>query len=456
LIIDDERTFRVVTEEALRAAGYEVAAAATGTAGQKLWRSLGPEVVILDRNLPDLDGLDLLRQHRAERERNRQDCQVILVTAYADVESAVEALKLGAYDYLTKPLQLAELMNTVRNASEALRMHGRLDAMRLREEASLRELVPGESAAMKRVLDLVDKVAQSPATTVLITGESGTGKQLIAELTHSRTPDRAATPFVDLNCAAMPEALLESELFGHERGAFTDAKEAKRGLLELADEGTLFLDEIGELPPGMQAKLLKVLDTMSFRRVGGTRDRHVNVRVVAATNKDLDEEVRERRFRLDLYHRLAVFRIDVPPLRERRDDILPLARHFLDRLARRLGKPISAFSPESEAALRAYDFPGNVRELRNIVERAAVLETQSVVQSGSLLLGPAANRTQHHPLEAFFAEGVSPPSLVELERAYLERLLVHSRGNRAAVARILGVSYPTVQKKIRDYGLDAR
>jgi DNA-binding NtrC family response regulator len=454
LVIDDERTFRVVAQEALTTAGYEVSVAPTGTAGLKLWNSLGPEVVILDRSLPDMDGLDILRQQRSGKERGLRDCHVIMVTAYADVASAVEALKLGAYDYLTKPLQLADLINSVQNALEALRLRGQIDAVQTREAASVKELQPGESAAMRRVLELVEKVAQSPATTVLLTGESGTGKQLIAELLHAGTPRGGkAAPFVELNCAAMPEALLESELFGHERGAFTDAKEAKRGLIELADEGTLFLDEVAELPAATQAKLLKVLDSMTFRRVGGTRDRRVNLRIVAATNRNLEADVQEGRFRLDLFHRLAVFRIDVPPLRERREDILPLARYFLQGLNRRLGRALSGFTPEALAALQRYEFPGNVRELKNIVERAVVLETGREVQIGSLLLGARPRASSEHPLETFFAEGTTPPTLEQLERLYMGRVMAFAGGNRTQMARVLGVSYPTVQKKIRDYGL---
>jgi DNA-binding NtrC family response regulator len=317
---------------------------------------------------------------------------------------------------------------------------------------------------MAEVLERIDKVAASPATTVLIQGESGTGKELCATLIHQRTQVRAEEPFVEINCASLPEQLLESELFGYERGAFTDAKASKRGLFEAADRGTLFLDEIGELGPGTQAKLLKVLETMTFRRLGGTRDHKVDVRVVAATNKELGREVSDGRFRLDLYHRLDVFHLRLPPLRDRREDILPLARFFLDRFASGMRKSLKRLSPEAEQILQHYSYPGNVRELRNLIERAVILETGEEVSAGSIVLtgGPAPGGSEARAAgpaarSAFFSlecgPGGVPPTLVELERAYIVRLLEHAAGNRTQVARLLGVSYPTVAKKIADYGI---
>jgi DNA-binding NtrC family response regulator len=308
---------------------------------------------------------------------------------------------------------------------------------------------------MQKVLDMVDKVAEATDTTVLIQGESGTGKELIADLIARRTPGRRDGPFVEINCATVPENLLESELFGHERGAFTDAKAQKRGLFEEADGGTLFLDEVGEMPLSTQAKLLRVLEEMTFRRLGGTRDLSVDVRVVAATNKELVDEVERGRFRLDLYHRLDVFHVRVPPLRDRREDILPLATHFLARFAARMRKSVSRFAPETERLLSGYDYPGNVRELRNVVERAVILSTGEVIDPGHIVLsGPSrALPTGGHFFAADLDPSGRPPDLGALERAYIARLLEFAGGNRTQVARLLGVSYPTIAKKIADYGL---
>jgi two-component system, NtrC family, response regulator AtoC len=292
---------------------------------------------------------------------------------------------------------------------------------------------------------------------VLIQGESGTGKELIADLIARRTRGRQEGPFVEINCASVPESLLESELFGHERGAFTDAKTQKRGLFEEADGGTLLLDEVGEMPVGTQAKLLKVLEEMTFRRLGGTRDLSVNVRVVAATNKELADEVERGAFRLDLYHRLDVFHIRVPSLRERPEDILPLAAHFLSRFATRMRKPASRFSPDTEKLLLGYDYPGNVRELRNIVERAVILSTRDAIDPDCIVISGPSRTAAGPATSAFFSVDVDPagkpPDLEGLERAYIARLLTFANGNRTAVARLLGVSYPTIAKKIADYGL---
>jgi DNA-binding NtrC family response regulator len=308
---------------------------------------------------------------------------------------------------------------------------------------------------MQKVIDMVDRVAEATDTTVLIEGESGTGKELIADLIARRTPRRREGPFVEINCATVPENLIESELFGHERGAFTDAKAQKRGLFEEADGGTLLLDEVGEMPMPTQAKLLRVLEEMTFRRLGGTRDLSVDVRVVAATNKELAEEVERGRFRLDLYHRLDVFHIRVPPLRDRREDILPLAAHFLERFAARMRKPVSRFLSETERLLTAYDYPGNVRELRNVIERAVILSSGDAIDPGCIVLsGPSrALPGAAHFFAAELDASGRPPDLEALERAYIGRLLEFAGGNRTQVARLLGVSYPTIAKKIADYGL---
>jgi two-component system response regulator AtoC len=391
---------------------------------------------------------------REMRERGL-DTLIVIATAYADVASAVQALKLGAFDYLSKPLQLPELVVTVRKALEAKRLRAQVRELAGRAQAAMGDFVPGASPAMRKVIDMVDKVSEATDTTVLIQGESGTGKELIADLIARRTPGRKDGPFVEINCASLPENLLESELFGYERGAFTDAKAQKRGLFEAADGGTLLLDEVGEMPMALQAKLLKVLEELTFRRLGGTRDLSVDVRVVAATNKELADEVKRGAFRLDLYHRLDVFHIRVPPLRDRREDILPLATHFLTKFATRMRKPAVRFAPATERMLLAYSYPGNVRELRNVIERAVILSSQEEVGTDCIVLSGGTD-TAAVP-SAFFgveldADG-KPPNLGALERAYIARLLELTGGNRTAVARLLGVSYPTVAKKISDYGL---
>src|SRR5215470_2405152 len=355
LVVDDEKTFRVVAEEALASEGFDVHTAPSGEAGLRAWRNEPQDIVILDRNLPDTDGIKVLEDILRESRERGVDSLVVIATAYADVTSAVAALKLGAFDYLAKPLQLPELVVTVRKAFETKRLRSQVRQLAGRADAQLGDFLPGSSPAMREVLDMVEKVAQATETTVLIQGESGTGKELVANLIHRKTPRRNEQPLVEINCASLPENLLESELFGYERGAFTDAKAQKRGLFEAADGGTLLLDEIGEMQPGLQAKLLKVLEEMSFRRLGGTRDLRVDVRVIAATNKDLAAEVKSGRFRLDLYHRLDVFHLRLPPLRERAGDILPLARHFLARFSKRVGQPMR-FAPATEDILRRYDY----------------------------------------------------------------------------------------------------
>lgn len=449
LVIDDEKTFRLVAQAALSAEGYEVLVASSGGQGLESARAARPDVVVLDRNLPDTDGLSVL--HALRSEGGPDAPSIIMATAYGEVENAVQALKAGAFDYLTKPLQLPDLVVTVQRAFETRRLERRAESFsgvaqrRLSQRGFL-----GDSEAARRTVELAEKVAASPDTTVLVTGESGTGKQVIAQLIHLRTPRRAAEPFVELNCAAVPEQLLESELFGHEPGAFTDAKRARTGLLEQAEGGTLFLDEVGDMPPATQAKLLKVLETQTFRRLGGSRDRTASVRFIAATHRDLQEAVRAGEFRLDLFHRLDVFRIDVPPLRNRRDDILPLAIAFLEELAARAGKTMRTLAPEAAAMLRNYDFPGNVRELRNLIERAVILETGSMLTAESLSLPPAVRG----PQPPDWLDREPPPSLEDVERRYLEHLLERAAGNRSQVARWMGVSYPTVAKKITDLGID--
>jgi DNA-binding NtrC family response regulator len=454
LVVDDDRSFRVVAQAGLAGEGYEVKTAASGREALEAARTFHPQVVLLDRNLPDADGLEVLSRLLAA---GADAPLVVMATAYGEIENAVAAMKRGAFDYLAKPIQLPALVVAVGKALSERRLRrraaGLTGASRRRLE---RGFCPGESAVMRGVVALAEKVAASRDTTVLVTGESGTGKELVAQLVHLRTPERGDGPFVELNCAAIPETLLEAELFGHEKGAFTDAARARPGLLEEAEGGTIFLDEIGDMPLATQAKLLKVLETHVFRRLGGTRDVEADVRFVAATHRDLDAAVAAGTFRLDLFHRLDVFRIHVPPLRERREDVLPLAHFFLAELAARAGKAIGGLAPETERRLLAYPFPGNVRELRNVIERAVILEAGPLLSEDAVLLrAPTpADRAPRPVAPAPPAGAPPPPTLADVEKAYVEQLLERAGGNRSQVARWMGVSYPTVVKKIADHGID--
>ena len=453
LVVDDDKSFRVVAQAALAAEGYEVRTAASGGEALLQARSFAPRVVVLDRNLPDADGLEVLT--RLLSEGGPEAPLVIMATAYGEIEHAVAAVKRGAFDYLAKPIELAALVVAVGRAASARRLRRRADGLAGASRRRLsRQFCEGGSAAMRQVLSLADRVAASPDTTVLVTGESGTGKELVAQRVHLATPGRGEAPFVELNCAAIPETLLEAELFGHEKGAFTDAARSKPGLLEEAEGGTLFLDEVGDMPLPTQAKLLKVLETRTFRRLGGTRDLEADLRFVAATHRDLDAAVASGAFRLDLFHRLDVFRIHLPPLRERPEDVLPLARFFLGELAVRAGRAVPRLSPEAERRLAGYPFPGNVRELRNVIERAVILEPGPLLTPAALRLhGEPGGADAAAPAASGAAEG-PPPTLAEMERRYLVELLERAQGNRSQVARWLDVSYPTVQKKIADFGID--
>jgi len=453
LVVDDDRSFRVVAQAALAAQGYEVRTAHSGGEALEAARAFQPEVVLLDRNLPDADGLEVLQRLLAPG--GSEAPLVVMATAYGEIENAVAAVKAGAFDYLAKPIALPVLLVAVGKALEARRLRRRAEgltgASRRRHQ---RGFCAGASPAMHQVIELATKVAASPDTTVLITGETGSGKELIAELVHLRTPGRGEGPLVELNCAAIPETLLEAELFGHEKGAFTDAARARPGLLEEAEGGTLFLDEIGDMPPATQAKLLKVLETRAFRRLGGGHDLTADVRFVAATHRDLAAAVREGRFRHDLFHRLDVFRIHVPPLRERPDDVLPLARFFLAELAGRAGKAIAGLAEETERLLLDYPFPGNVRELRNVIERAVILEGGGQLSPASVFLRPVTGEADLGGRGAPPANDGAPPTLAEVERAYLVGLLERAGGNKSQVARWMGVSFPTVSKRIADLGID--
>jgi two-component system response regulator AtoC len=454
LVVDDERVFRVMSEEALTANGFEARTAATLAKARAELVLSTPDVIVLDRRLPDGDGLDLLKAGTIDTRSGGP--LVIVVTAYGDVENAVEALRAGAVDYLTKPIQVTDLLVKLEKALEA---RGLRDRLRLVRTSTARPpLREGRSVAEKALRESLRSVSASPSTPVLLVGPSGAGKQCAAELLHSMTYENAEdAPFVEVNCAALPAELVESELFGHEKGAFTDARATRRGLVELADGGTLFLDEVTELPERSQAKLLKFLDTMRFRRVGGEREIAVQLRIVAATNRDVEEEVASGKFREDLFHRVSVFTIPVPALRDRREDIPDLAATFATFFAERVKKRVTGLNPDAVKKLVTYDYPGNVRELRNIIERAVILTRSTDIQAADIVL-PRTDVATSVGESAFFkvdlAESGEPLPADRVEHAYVLRVLEHFLGKRTQAAQALGMSYPTFLRKLRELGID--
>ena len=440
LIIDDEPSLVHALRLELSDLGHECHGAGTVTQAREILDKLDPDLAIIDLKLPDGDGIDLVRRIREEDRR----FPIVMLTAFASIPSAVEAMREGANDYVEKPIDSHQLSFILQRNLEAERIKGRLELYErmLPNGRSIPELV-GESEVFTKVMEMVRSVADPPGagsastlSAVLITGETGTGKDLLARYIHNIGP-LSAQPFVDVDCAALPRELLESELFGHERGAFTDAKNSKRGLLEIAAGGTIFLNEIGELPVELQTKLLSVLEGKSFRRVGGTRKIEMNVRVITATNSDLQERVAAETFRRDLFYRLNVFHIDLPPLRERGEDILLLAEHFVGRLCRKYRKPPAALSDEAEALLTKYPWPGNVRELVHVIERAALLHKDGLIGIEHLGMAPT-----HAPVT------IRGTTLSEVERRHIQETMEHTGGNVSKAARILGISRDTLRHRL--------
>jgi DNA-binding NtrC family response regulator len=443
LVVDDERLIRWSLREALEQEGYQVLEAGSAEEGLGLCDAEHPDIVFLDVRLPGMSGLEALRRLRTVDDT----CAVIMMTAYATVEEAVEALKQGAQEFLKKPFDLCEVRALLLKVASARRL--RRDLERLRREAAQQGAFIGTSAAVRKLLELAASVRDSD-TTVLVDGESGTGKGLLARVIHEMSA-RAKGPLVEVNCSAVPPGLFESELLGYERGAFTDARTAKRGLLELADGGTLVLDEIGEIPLPVQAKLLRCIEEKRFHRVGGLRDLEVDVRVVATTNRDLEQAVAAGKFRADLFFRLNVFPLHLPPLRARRDDIAALARHFVERMNRQLSKSVKGVSPEALRLMLAYDWPGNARELRNVIERGVLLATGDellpVHLPAELQAAPAGAAS---PAEGPGA-GVVP--LAAAERRLIEEALARAGGNQTGAARMLGVTRDTLRYRMKKHGL---
>ena len=443
LVVDDEELIRWSLREGLKGEGYEILEAGSGTEALEQFKQ-GVDLVLLDYRLPETDGLSVLR----DLKKLDPDVLVILLTSLVSVEIAVEAMKLGAFHFANKPFNVDDVSATVARALETTRLRREVKQLRENEARpyTLRAIV-GESETMEALRQMVAKVAGSPASTVLLTGESGTGKDLVAKTIHYSSA-RASRPFMNITCSALPEQLLESELFGHERGAFTDARLQKRGLLESADGGTVFLDEIGEMVAALQAKLLRFLEEKSFKRVGGAADIRVDVRVVAATNRNLEEQVAKGGFRSDLYYRLNVLPIRLPALREHADDVPALVDFFVDAFNREFKKRIAGVTPAAAALLKGYGWPGNVRELRNVVERAMLLAEGArleVHDFGALKTGLGSGDPFELP-----AAGVD---LDDLERSLVVQALRRAGGNQTKAAALLGLNRDQIRYRIEKFGL---
>ena len=446
LIVDDEPSLRKVLRAHLGRAGYEVETAEDGEAAVQALDEAPFDLVVSDLRMPRMDGMGLLGWCRT----HHPGLPVVLITAHGTVDSAVEAIKQGAYDYITKPFDQEELRSII---SRALATEER-SRRRLQVGENGRFDIIGRTPAMRGVFDLVDKIASSP-TTVLVTGESGTGKELVARAIHQQS-NRTSEPFIQVNCGAIPENLFESELFGHERGAFTGAVTSRPGRFELANGGTLFLDEIGELPRDMQVKLLRVLQERRFERVGGVRSIEVDVRLVAATNRDLATEVKAGRFREDLYYRLNVVPVRLPALRERPDDIPLLVEHFISRFNKRLDRAVEGVTPEATAAMMAHPWPGNIRELENLIERAVLLSEAPMISLGAMpgLEGPSSAPSERPAdIEDMGLKDYVRAYTAKLERARIRRVLDAEGGNVTRAARRLEISRKSLQMKMKEYGL---
>jgi len=452
LVVDDEQSMREFLDIMLKKEGYKVSLASNGDEVLKYIDKDIFDLVLLDIRMPKMDGIAVLKKIKS----TSPETVVIMITAYASADTAIKAMKEGAYDYITKPFKVDEIKLIIKNALE--KKHLQKENVLLKRVVRDRYVfdnIIGQSPKMLALYDLLEKVAPTK-TNVLITGESGTGKELVAKAIHYNSP-RKEKAFVTLNCGAIPEALIESELFGHMKGAFTDAIATKKGLFEMADEGTIFLDEISELPLMMQVKLLRVLQDREFKRVGGTEDIRVDVRIIAATNKDLERAVKEKRFREDLFYRLNVIQIKLPSLRERREDIPVLAAHFLKRYSEELNKNISRISPEALHLLLNYEYPGNVRELQNIIERAVALGTDQELTATNLR---SYLDEQIHTKKGVIdleipSEGIDLEKVVEdLERTLLVKALDKTMGIKKKAAELLHINFRSMRYRLEKYGLN--
>ena len=444
LIIEDNEDMGFTLANVLNKQGYETFTATTGEEGIEFVRRELIDLVLSDLKLPKMSGLDVMSEIKSIDD----DIVIVMMTATTDAKPAIEAMKMGAFDYLVKPFELDELKLVMKNALETHQL--KREVARLKREHRQEDYIQaiyGESHPIKEVCKLIEIVAKTPKTSILIQGESGTGKELVANAIHYAS-QRMDKPFIKLNCSAIPENLLESELFGHEKGAFTDAKIQKKGLFELANGGTIFLDEISSMKFNLQPKILRVIETQTFRRIGGITDINIDVRVVAATNTDLSELVKQKEFRDDLYYRLKVMEISLPTLRERGDDILLLAKIFLQEYNKEFNKTITGFTGETENLLVKYHWPGNVRELKNVIERGVILCQESELSSEHLPIELRGEKVQAAAPGAFMGQ----IALEDVEKYHISKVLESVSGNKSQAAKILNISRSTLREKLKLYG----
>lgn len=449
LVVDDEHLIRWTLEQHLNNEGCEVFTAEDGEKALEMVKELVPDLVLLDNQLPGATGIEVLGRIK----QFDKNIVVIMITAHGMLETAVKAMKLGAYDYISKPFNLDELTITIKKSLETVSLRREVKLLKEQQMESFRsETIIGKSRAIQSILGMIDKVALSDASTVLIQGESGTGKELVAKAIHNKSA-RAEKAFMAINCAALPETLLESELLGHEKGAFTDAKAMKKGLFELADGGTVFLDEVGDMAYSMQAKLLRILEDKTFKRVGGVKDITVDVRVISATNQDLKDLMGEGTFRKDLYYRLQVVPIYLPPLRDRKEDILPLTKHFIDVFNEEFRKNVKEISEKAREFLVRYEWPGNVRELKNVIERAMILESEDILLLEHL---PIELVSGHMPTFPSYT-GLTIPkeglSLDKVEEDLVKQAVAIAGGNQSRAADLLGMQRDAFRRRLKKFGL---
>lgn len=450
LVVDDEKLLRWSIQQSLSKDGYTVFGAETGSEGLRIFKEEMPEIVLLDLNLPDLSGVTLLEQIM---EINKETI-VFIITAYGDVATAVKTVKLGAYDFIEKPFNIERLSVLINKAAETVSLRKDVSTYRhiFLKKYTFSSIV-GESPEIKKVIELAKKIASSDATTILLQGESGTGKDFLAKVIHYQSR-RADKPFLEINCTALPESLIESELFGYEKGAFTDAKTAKKGLFELADGGTIYLDEIGDMKLSTQAKLLKIIENKTFKRIGGVKDITVDVRIIAATNKNLEETIKEGSFREDLFYRLNVIPVRLPPLRERGRDVLLLAQHFIEEFNREFKKHVRGLSPEVEEKFLSYSWPGNIRELRNLIERIMILENTEIILPEHLPceINPEMSEKviNKGPLIRLPETGID---IEEVEKELIKQALERTGHNQTRAARLLNISRDALRYRMQKFGL---
>jgi len=451
LIIDDEKLLRWSLNQNLTKSGYSVLEASTAEVGLKTFADEQPDIVLLDIHLPDLSGIDVLEKIK----ESNPNALVIMITAYGDIQTAVRTIKLGAYDFVEKPFNMDKLKILIDKATETVSLRNEVQQFKneLSKAYGFANII-GQSKSMLDVFAMIKKIAMSDASTVIIQGESGTGKDLVAKVIHYQS-SRADRPLMEINCTALPETLIESELFGFEKGAFTDAKSMKKGLFELSDGGTIFLDEIGDMKLTTQAKLLKVIENKTFKRIGGIRDIEVNVRVIAATNKDLEQEVKKGNFREDLFYRLKVIPIYLPPLRERAEDIPLLSKYFINHFNKDFKKNVKGFTKETEKCYLQYHWPGNVRELKNIIERAMILEDEEYILPEHLPIELTSNEalTSRNVQSVNIKIPLGGINIEEVEKELISQALEMTKGNQTRAAKLLNLTRDALRYRMQKFNI---